>query len=107
MSLVLGFHDAGATESGIVGGKAASLGRMVALGFNVPPGFSVCTQAHSEFLSNGGVALRIRELLVGIDVNDAAELEARTSRIRALIEAAELPPAIILRHPHGVWSVRE
>ena len=33
-------------------------------------------------------------MLVGLDVNDASELEAHTARIRALIEAAEIPPVI-------------
>ena len=94
MSLVLRFDDALATDIRIVGGKASSLGRLVAFGFAVPPGFSVSTEAHSQFLRSGDLAHHIHELLKDLDASDATELAARTARIRQLIETTDIPPAI-------------
>ncbi len=94
MSYVIGFSDANATRSDAVGGKAASLGRLVANGFRVPPGFSVSTNAHSEFLATDGLGARIHAIVATLDFDDAAGLEARTSEIRALIEQTDIPPAI-------------
>jgi pyruvate,water dikinase len=94
MSIVIKFEQAGATDISIVGGKASSLGRLVALGFKVPAGFTLSTAAHGEFLHSGELARSIHELLAGLDTSDAAGLEVRTARIRALIEAAEIPVTI-------------
>jgi rifampicin phosphotransferase len=94
MSHVIGFNEERATDSACVGGKASSLGRLVAAGFRVPPGFSVSTQAHSEFLTTSGLAERIHHLIAGLNFDDPADLEARTAEIRSLIVTTDIPPAI-------------
>ena len=95
MPLVIGFDEVGATDIASVGGKAASLGRLVALGFKVPPGFTLGTAAHSEFLHSGTLARDIHALLGGLDTSDAVALETCTARLRALIEGAPIPAAIV------------
>ena len=94
MSLVIPFEDARATDITLVGGKASSLGRLVALGLKVPPGFSVSTLAHGDFLRRNNLAANIHDLVAALDVTDAAGLETRTAHLRALVEAADIPSAI-------------
>ncbi|MGE0859308.1 MAG: PEP/pyruvate-binding domain-containing protein [Gammaproteobacteria bacterium] len=95
MSLVIGLDDPRATHCALVGGKACSLGRLAALGFHVPPGFTVSTHAHDEFLAADGLHTRLRAQLGELDTNDALALERQTAAIRALIEAQPLPPTIV------------
>ncbi len=94
MSNVIGFNHARATDIAAVGGKASSLGRLVASGYRVPPGFSVSTAAHSEFLKTDNLAKRLHQLIATLDFDDAAALEARTAEIRARIVETEIPAAI-------------
>jgi len=95
MPLVIGFEDADATDLRKVGGKASSLGRLVAHGFPVPPGFSVSTEAHGRFLAAGDLAARIRPRIANLDFDDAPALARRTAEIRAEIEATPLPPEVV------------
>lgn len=95
MSLVIGLDDPRATKCELVGGKACSLGRLAAQGFHVPPGFTVSTHAHDEFLAADGLHTRIRALLGELVTDDAPALERQTAAIRALIEAQPLPPKIV------------
>jgi len=95
MANVIRFDQDGALRPDLVGGKAASLGRASAMGFKVPPGFSVTTAAHSEFLAGDTLAERIHPIVASLDLNDAAALESRTGEIRALITTTEIPPAIV------------
>ncbi|MBX9607231.1 MAG: hypothetical protein K2Y51_13485 [Gammaproteobacteria bacterium] len=95
MSLVIGLDDPRATQCELVGGKACSLGRLASLGLHVPPGFTVSTHAHDEFLAADGLHTRIRAQLGQLDTDDALALERQTAAIRALIEAQPLPPKIV------------
>ncbi|MSR14183.1 MAG: hypothetical protein EXR86_06365 [Gammaproteobacteria bacterium] len=94
MSNVIGFNEPRATDIAAVGGKASSLGRLVANGYRVPPGFSVSTEAHSVFLTTDNLAHRLRHIIATLDFDDAAALEARTAEIRALIVNTEIPATI-------------
>lgn len=94
MPHVIRFEDPHGTEIAHVGGKAASLGRLVEMGFRVPTGFSVSTQAHSEFLSSGELANQIHGIVSALDFDDAADLETRTAEIRQLIVTTDIPTAI-------------
>ena len=55
MPYTLWFDKAGKEAIGLVGGKNASLGELIKADIPVPPGFSVTTEAYSEFLSGGGI----------------------------------------------------
>lgn len=94
MSNVIGFNHARATDINAVGGKASSLGRLVANGYRVPPGFSVSTAAHSEFLNTDNLAERLHQLIATLDFDDAAALEARTAEIREHIVNTTIPASI-------------
>lgn len=89
---IVDFNDALSDEHALVGGKAASLARLVKAGFPVPPGFSISTQAYSTFMA--GLQDELASILAEADYDRAEHLEAQTARIRTLIVARELPSAI-------------
>ncbi len=91
MAHIIAFTEPGATEIASVGGKAASLGRLVDLGFRVPPGFTISTDAHSLFLSSEGLAGKVHDIVADLDYDDPADLEIETQKIRDLMLAVELP----------------
>lgn len=80
-----------------VGGKAASLDRLVALGFPVPPAFALTTDAYRDFIDDGELGRfigRLRET----DLPSADAIESEMLRVdRAFLEArmpADLEAAI-------------
>jgi pyruvate,water dikinase len=81
-----------------VGGKNASLGEMIGqlagVGVHVPGGFATTAQAYRDFLVQGGLAARIKELLAGLDVDDVAQLAATAMQIRQAIMATPFPAAL-------------
>jgi pyruvate,water dikinase len=54
--LILNLDEAGDRSEGEIGGKARTLGQLVAAGHRVPPGFCLTTRAYEDFLA--GTALR-------------------------------------------------
>jgi pyruvate,water dikinase len=76
----------------MAGGKGASLARMAQAGLPVPPGFVVCAEALARVLDADGRQDRIRGLVRGLDVEDAATLEQRAAAMRTVIQTAPLPP---------------
>ena len=54
---VMALDDPGAVP-GVVGGKGASLARLVRAGFHVPPGFHVTTNAYLALDAASGLATR-------------------------------------------------
>ncbi len=82
-----------------VGGKNASLGEMYNklnnLGISVPEGFAVTVEAYRSFLTYNQLEDKIAEQLTGLDLNDVIKLKQISLRIRAYIEQAEFPPALI------------
>lgn len=78
-------------ERGVVGGKAASLGKLAKAGFPVPPGFTVTTEAFSAFLDAADLRTEIAAAVARLDFGDAAGLEVRTAAIRELIQSRPIP----------------
>ena len=76
-----------------VGGKGASLARMVAAGSPVPDGFTVTTLAYRETLGASLLA-SIAAPLAGLDANETSELESRAAAIRDRIRALALPAGV-------------
>lgn len=78
-----------------VGGKNASLGEMYhhlrPQGVNLPNGVATTADAYRYFLQEAGLNEQITRALEGLDVNNMQDLEARGSRIRAMIVDAKLP----------------
>ena len=78
----------------IVGGKGANLGRLTNAGFQVPGGFVVTTTAYTTFLQEAGIKDGIRALLDTINYDDLNDLEAKTAKIRALLDQADMPATV-------------
>lgn len=91
MVSILRFDDPESGTHGLVGGKGANLGLLTRAGFPVPPGFSVTTDAYSEFLRSGDLGNSITEMAQELKYDDPDQLDAITSKIRALIVGAPLP----------------
>ncbi|MEW6132353.1 MAG: phosphoenolpyruvate synthase [Pseudomonadota bacterium] len=81
-----------------VGGKNASLGEMIralsGLGVAVPGGFATTAKAFWDTLEQNGLREKINARLDGLDVNDVTVLQNAGRDIRAMVEAAVLPPAL-------------
>ena len=88
-SFVVRFDDTSADQHALVGGKAASLGRLVKAGFPVPAGFSISTDGYRAFMS--GLQTQVASILAHADYSDAAHLEQQAQAIRALICNTPLP----------------
>ena len=61
-------------DLGIIGGKAASLARMVSAGMPVPPGFSLTSDAYWTHLRQAGLGSKISERLADLVGSDPSVL---------------------------------
>ena len=68
-------------ELDVVGGKGASLARMVRAGLPVPDGFHVTTAAYWVFVEENAWQPRILEALQDVDANEPASLDAASAQI--------------------------
>ena len=92
-NLILNLFDAtGGLEQ--VGGKGASLARLIAAGLPVPDGFHVTTAAYEQFVAVNHLGSEIAAALSGTALAQPATLEAAAGRIRAVFESGQIPEAI-------------
>jgi pyruvate, water dikinase len=91
---ILPFETAQAADHPRMGGKCASLARMIAMGVPVPRGFAVATDAYAAHLASDGLEQAIRAELAQLDPGDLADGDARSSRIRALVQDHPLPEVV-------------
>jgi pyruvate,water dikinase len=81
-----------------VGGKNASLGEMIGalshLGVTVPGGFATTARAFWDTLELNKLREKIGARLASLDINDVGALQNAGRDIRAMVEAATLPPAL-------------
>jgi len=79
----------------IVGGKNASIGEMISglasLGVSVPGGFATTAQAYRDFLAQGRLDERIRDVLASLDVDDVERLAVVGKEIRGWMLATPFP----------------
>jgi pyruvate,water dikinase len=68
------------------GGKASHLGELTSIGVNVPPGFCVLGEAYYHHLRTHHLESRIQDIASTIQWDDLNDLEAKTAKIRDLIE---------------------
>ncbi len=98
MSTILWFTEIGMSDVPQVGGKNASLGEMVVnladAGVRVPGGFATTADAYRDFLAEGGLDAKIRDILTSLDVEDVTELARRGEQIRRLILDHPFPEAL-------------
>ncbi len=92
---ILAFDTLKNTDVELVGGKNASIGEMIsslaALGVSVPGGFATTAHAYRDFLAQGGLEQRIRDVLAALDVDNIAALAAAGAQIRGWMLAKPLP----------------
>jgi pyruvate,water dikinase len=91
---VVAFRDLPPDSTAIAGGKGASLSRMAAAGFPVPPGFVVAASAFHDFLEECGGHVLITGLTNGLDIDDRRAVEQAAARIRDVIVSTALPPPL-------------
>ena len=77
-----------------VGGKGASLARLVATGLPVPDGFHVTTAAYAQFVTVNHLEAEITAALETITTAQPATIEDASRKIRKSFEAGQMPEAI-------------
>jgi len=88
---IIWFSELNKNSGSVGGGKGANLGEMYNHGFPVPPGFVVTAQAYSYFIKKADLDSQIKEIIDETDVENTAELNTNTERIRGLIVNAKMP----------------
>lgn len=114
--LAISLADARATEASLVGGKAASLGRLVAEGFPVPRADVLTTHFFAPWIDTMTSAPEwhdLRAAVVDPDGCDVDKIEprctavkARASRLELDVEQRQALDAVADRAGHGVLAVR-
>jgi phosphohistidine swiveling domain-containing protein len=94
MTYIRWFDEISAADVGVVGGKGANLGEMVAAGLPVPPGFCLCAQAYRDFIQTARLEEPIRSILAETRQDDPADVKANAARIRDLFAHQAVPPEI-------------
>ncbi len=79
------------TDIAVVGGKGASLGRLIKEGFPVPSGFVVTTDAYTECIRGNELDATIDTILAEIDYENVESLDAQTAKIRRAITDCTFP----------------
>lgn len=89
------FDEIGIEDVPLVGGKNASLGEMyrelAPQGVNLANGFAITADAFRYFLQTTDLDITVRDLLAGLDTQNAQDLQQRGKKIRHAVMAAELP----------------
>ncbi len=92
--MILFFKDTTPDQYPLLGGKGASLASMTAASLPVPMGFCVSTVAYQTFMEQSGLWAEILALVDCIDCENMADLDIKSTEIRALILNAEMPENI-------------
>lgn len=93
-AFTLPFEAATAADEPHLGGKCASLVRMIRTGAPVPPGFAITTAGWSAMLAQDGLAEEIALALRDMPIGDVVAQEAAAQRIGAAFAARALPEAV-------------
>ena len=81
-------------DTGLAGGKGASLGELINAGISVPPGFVVVSSAFDEFLSLAGLDVEIEAVLNTVDHREMHTVENASEKIHALILRTAMPAGL-------------
>src|SRR3989344_1541405 len=85
------FSEISNKDVAVAGGKGASLGEMFNNKFPVPPGFVTTAQAFDYFLKKSRLKEKINLIIQSTELENTAELEKASRKIRNLIETQEIP----------------
>jgi pyruvate,water dikinase len=78
----------------LVGGKNASIGRLIGLGIRTSPGFALTTQAYKQFLKDSGLSEKIPPVFAGLDPINLSAINNASVTIRQMIEEKTIPESI-------------
>ena len=78
-----------------VGGKGASLARLLTAGFPIPNGFHVTTVAYRQFVTANHLQPQILQALRSVDPTQPQTLETASEEIYRLFTNAEIPVEIV------------
>ena len=87
---ILPFADPEATLE-TVGGKGASLARLITAGFPVPEGFHITTEAYKRFVKENQLLPAIEAALQQVDVEKPSTIEEAAKQIREAFYEATIP----------------
>lgn len=90
-SYVKWFSELNKNNISIAGGKGANLGEMFVNKFPVPQGYVVTAQAYEYYLEKSDLNKEINMIILGLDVDDTADLNEGSKKIRNLIENGKMP----------------
>jgi pyruvate,water dikinase len=96
MTYILRFVEEAADQHDRVGGKGANLARLTQAGFDVPPGFTITTDAYSEFIAANHLDEAISSALSTIGWSDSGELQTALESVRNLIVSAPVPDEVVV-----------
>ena len=82
------------TDHAIAGDKAVSLGELSRAGLNVPPGFCITTEAYRDAIAKP-LGAKMAARIAAAEIDDPIDLESAAEEIRAWIENAALPAALV------------
>lgn len=91
---IAGFEEIGRNDVGRVGGKGANLGEMARVGFPMPPGFVITTDAFLAALEASGVRTQLQRAFVSCDGRDTPALVEASTRMRELVNGVTVPTPI-------------
>jgi pyruvate, water dikinase len=88
---IIPFDTATESDHPRMGGKCASLARMIALGVPVPAGFAVATDAYAAHLQAAGLEQAIKAELANLDTHNVTDEEVKSKTIRHLVTSRPMP----------------
>ncbi len=91
---IIPFETAKEADHPRMGGKCASLARMIALGAPTPGGFAVATDAYAAHLKGAGLDKAIRAELARLDTQDVDDEELHSQAIRRLVTDQPMPAPV-------------
>lgn len=94
MAYVRWLNEIQANDYAWAGEKAARLGELIGAGFDVPRGFCVGADAYRDVVANP-LNTKIAARLAATEIDDPVDLESAAEEIRAWIENAAMPDALI------------
>ena len=100
-NIIVSLGEDKSTEINVVGGKGASLGKLVKAGFPVPSGFVVTTRGYMEFFRANDIENKIEKILTGLDYENLDVLEKETGKIRKAIIESTFPDGLAMEIVQG------
>jgi phosphohistidine swiveling domain-containing protein len=93
LNYIIPLSDPDATLD-LVGGKGASLAKLIAAGLPVPEGFHVTTAAYQRFVEENSLQSALMEALEGVELSQPSALERVSERIQRLFARSQIPPDV-------------